>query len=205
MVPSYWLQASSELAAKDSLMAELVRRYEGASLVSRGDPFCTLARSIVGQQISVKAADSVWARFSGLLGAVTPLRVAQQGDGELAGCGLSKRKVEYLSDLASHFLTGALNPVAWESLADEAVIAELTAVRGIGRWTAEMFLIFNLMRPDVFPVDDIGLQRAVFLHYFNGEKQSPRALVTFAERWRPWRSVATWYLWRSLDPVPVEY
>lgn len=205
MNPPYWTRASSELAAGDPLMAELVRHYQGASLVSRGDPFGTLARSIVGQQISVKAADAVWGRFVGVLGDVTAARVGELGEEGLAGCGLSKRKIEYIGDLARHFLEGRLVPATWKVLDDEAVIDELVAVRGVGRWTAEMFLIFNLMRPDVFPLDDIGLQRAVFDRYFAGEKQTRRALAQFGERWRPWRSVATWYLWRSLDPLPVEY
>ena len=205
MVPYYWPQAAEALANCDPQMAELVARYPGVSLVSRGDPFGTLARSIVGQQISVKAADAVWARLAAALGEVTPERVAELGVTGLAGCGLSQRKIEYLHDLARHFLNGQLQPAAWSQLDDAAIVAELVAVRGIGRWTAEMFLIFNLMRPDVFPLDDIGLQRAIFLRYFNGEKQSRRVLAEIGERWRPWRSVATWYLWRSLDPVPVAY
>jgi DNA-3-methyladenine glycosylase II len=205
MVPDYWPQAAEALAGRDPQMAELVARYPGVSLASRGDPFGTLARSIVGQQISVKAADAVWARLVAALGEVAPGRVAELGLTGLAGCGLSQRKIEYLNDLAWHFLNGQLQPAAWSHLDDAAIIAELVAVRGIGRWTAEMFLIFNLMRPDVYPLDDIGLQRAVFLRYFNGEKQPRRVLAEIGERWRPWRSVATWYLWRSLDPVPVEY
>ena len=205
MVPDYWPQAAEALAGRDPQMAELVARYPGVSLASRGDPFGTLARSIVGQQISVKAADAVWARLVAALGEVAPGRVAELGLTGLAGCGLSQRKIEYLNDLAWHFLNGQLQPAAWSHLDDAAIIAELVAVRGIGRWTAEMFLIFNLMRPDVYPLDDIGLQRAVFLRYFNGEKQPRRVLAEIGERWRPWRSVATWYFWRSLDPVPVEY
>jgi DNA-3-methyladenine glycosylase II len=205
MIPNYWHQASAELAANDPLMAELVERYAGFSLASRGDPFATLARSIVGQQISVKAADSVWARFSAAVGEIQPGSVQAAGASGLAGCGLSQRKIEYLCDLAEHFLSGRLDPTRWDSMDDESVIAELSEVRGIGRWTAEMFLIFNQLRPDVFPLDDIGLQRAVFGRYFAGEKQTPKMLAHFGERWRPWRSVATWYLWRSLDPVPVEY
>ena len=203
--PAYWAQAAAELSRLDPAMAELVERYAGLSLVSRGDPFGTLARSIVGQQISVKAADAVWGRFSVRVGEVSPERVRDLGEAGLAGCGLSKRKIEYLCDLAGHFSSGRVDPRAWENLDDEAVIAELTEVRGIGRWTAEMFLIFNQMRPDVFPLDDIGLQRAVFERYFGGENQARRTLAAFGERWRPWRSVATWYLWRSLDPLPVEY
>jgi DNA-3-methyladenine glycosylase II len=205
MIPIYWQQASIELAANDPLMAELVERYAGFGLVSRGDPFVTLARSIVGQQISVKAADSVWARFSAVVGEMRPSTVQAAGASGLAGCGLSQRKIEYLCDLAEHFLSGRLDPARWDVMDDESVIAELSEVRGIGRWTAEMFLIFNQLRPDIFPLDDIGLQRAVFGRYFAGEKQTAKTLACFGERWRPWRSVATWYLWRSLDPVPVEY
>ncbi|MCE1180875.1 MAG: DNA-3-methyladenine glycosylase [Rhodocyclales bacterium] len=205
MIPDYWQQASAEIARDDAQMAALVERYGGLSLVSRGDPFATLARSIVGQQISVKAADAVWGRFAQAVGEMHPAAVLALEAEALAACGLSRRKVEYISDLAGHFVDGRLQPAHWQALDDEAIIAELTAVRGIGRWTAEMFLIFNLMRPDVFPIDDIGLQRAVGAHYLGGEKPTPRVLREFGERWRPWRSVATWYLWRSLDPVPVEY
>jgi DNA-3-methyladenine glycosylase II len=205
MLPDYWSRATSDLSRHDQFMAEMVERYAGVTLVSRGDAFATLARSITGQQISVKAADAVWGRFTALVGVLTPMRVVELGGSGLVGCGLSRRKIEYLSDLAGHFASGRLEPSAWAQLDDEAIIAELTAVRGIGRWTAEMFLIFHQLRPDVFPLDDIGLQRAVFEHYFDGEKLSRRALAEFGERWRPWRSVATWYLWRSLDPVPVEY
>ncbi|MDD2885932.1 MAG: DNA-3-methyladenine glycosylase 2 family protein [Dechloromonas sp.] len=186
-------------------MAELIARYPGAGLVSRGDPFATLARSIVGQQISVQAADAVWQRVLVRLTPLAPETVLQLGPAGLMGCGLSQRKIEYLHDLAQHFVDGLLRPAAWEMMGDEQLIATLCAVRGIGRWTAEMFLIFNQLRPDVFPLDDIGLQRAVFGHYFAGERQSRAALADFGQRWRPWRSVATWYLWRSLDPLPVAY
>lgn len=205
LVPDYWADASAALAATDPVMASLVARYPGRGLVSRGDPFVTLARSVVGQQISVRAADAVWTRVAATVGEVTPGTVLAAGGTGLTGCGLSRRKIEYLVDLAGHFAAGRIRPRRWQSMADEAVIAELVGVRGIGRWTAEMFLIFHLMRPDVYPLDDLGLQRAVAEHYFSGEKPSRKALATFGERWRPWRSVATWYLWRSLDPVPVEY
>ena len=205
MIPTYWQQAARELAAADERMGELVERYSGLGLVSRGDPFATLARSIVGQQISVKAADSVWGRFVAALPEVSPQAVMVAGEEGLAGCGLSRRKSEYVRDLAAHFVAGRLDPSAWAALDDEALIAALTEVRGIGRWTAEMFLIFNQLRPDVFPLDDLGLRRAVFERYFAGSKQSRQVLAEFGERWRPWRSVATWHLWRSLDPLPVEY
>jgi len=205
MVPHYWQQAASDLAAADARMAELVERYAGLGLASRGDPFATLARSIVGQQISVKAAESVWGRFVAALSEVSPQAIMAAGEAGLEGCGLSRRKREYVCDLAAHFVEGRLDPAVWEAMDDEAVIVALTEVRGVGRWTAEMFMIFNQLRPDIFPLDDLGLQRAVFERYFAGAKQPRKVVAEFGERWRPWRSVATWYLWRSLDPLPVEY
>lgn len=205
MIPHYWTEAAGALAAADPVMAVLIERYAGLGLFSRGDAFGTLARSIVGQQISVKAADAVWARFSAAVGQVSPPAVLAAGEAGLANCGLSRRKVEYMLDLAGHFAAGRIKPERWLEMDDEAVILELVDVRGIGRWTAEMFLIFNLLRPDIYPLDDIGLQRAVFDHYFEGQKQPRRTLADFGERWRPWRTVATWYLWRSLDPLPVQY
>ena len=205
MTPRYWQQASSDLAQTDPVLAALVERFAGSVLLSRGDPFVTLVRSIVGQQISVKAADSVWARFLAALPVVTPAEVLACGPESLRSCGLSMRKVEYVVDLARHFETGRMHVAQWSAMTDAEVIAELTAVRGIGVWTAEMFLIFNQLRPDVFPLDDLGLQRAVAMHYCQGERPGRRLLAEHGERWRPWRSVATWYLWRSLDPAPVEY
>ena len=203
--PDYWPDACAELAAADPVMAALIARFPDCVLGTRGDPFQTLARAIVGQQISVKAADSIWARFEQCAGSVMPDRIAGLDADTLAACGLSRRKVEYLQDLAGHFRDGRIRPARWKKQDDETVIAELTDVRGIGRWTAEMFLIFNLRRPDVWPVDDIGLQKAVALHYLEGSRPSPAALRTHGLRHAPWRTVATWYLWRSLDPVVVQY
>jgi DNA-3-methyladenine glycosylase II len=136
---------------------------------------------------------------------VDPARVALMRITTLQRCGLSVRKAEYIRDLARHFVSGKLDPKIWPQLDDEALIAALVDVKGIGRWTAEMFLIFHELRADMLPVDDIGLQKAVAVHYFDGERQPEIVLRELAEDWRPWRSVATWYLWRSLDPIPVEY
>ena len=194
-----------ELARGDPVMAHLVTRFAGLSLVSRGDPFVTLARSIVGQQISLKAADSVWSRLALALPVMAPAHVLASDPARLRSCGLSARKVEYLGDLARHFSSGLIHLDHWTAMSDEEIIAELTAVRGIGQWTAEMFLIFNQLRPNVFPLDDLGLQRAIALHYFAGERPPREELIRVGESFCPWRSVATWYLWRSLDPVPVEY
>jgi DNA-3-methyladenine glycosylase II len=165
----------------------------------------TLARAIVGQQISVKAAQSVWDRFASCVGEVTPENVLLRERPLLRACGLSDRKTEYIADLAQHFANGSIHVQRWPAMGDEEIIAELVEVRGIGRWTAEMFLIFSLLRPDVFPLDDLGLQKGIRVAYFAKRKVALSTMSRIGERWRPWRSVATWYLWRSLDPVPVEY
>ena len=205
VVPDYWPRAKRALARRDPVMAGIIRSHPRVGLRSRGDPFQTLARSIVGQQISVKAADSVWARMVGAVPVVEPSAVHALGLTHLRACGLSGRKAEYVRDLARHFTDGTIHVHRWPAMDDEAVIAELIQVRGIGRWTAEMFLMFNLLRPDVLPVDDLGLQRAASLHYRRGRPITLPALRKLGAGWAPWRSVATWYLWRSLDPVPVEY
>jgi len=123
----------------------------------------------------------------------------------LRACGLSRSKVVYLQDLALHFLEKKLVPKQWDGMSDDELIVELTKVKGIGRWTAEMFLMFYMMRPNVFPIADLGLQKAMSLHYNKGKPLSQRKIGQIEKNWQPWRSVATWYMWRSLDPVPVEY
>lgn len=204
--PAYWQQAQAALAGRDPAMAALIAAYPGASLMQQGDPFATLARAIVSQQISVKAAETIWGRCLALLGgAMAPSPLLAAGVDALRAAGLSRPKIAYLQDLAQRALDGRFNPGHWQGLDDVGVMAELTAVKGIGRWTAEMYLIFSLQRPDVFPIDDIGLQKAAALHYFGGRRPDSAELVALGERWRPWRSVATWYLWRSLDPVAVAY
>jgi len=205
MKPEYWDRAKRSLARRDPVMARLMRAHPKIFLAPRGEPFHTLARAIVGQQISVKAAQSVWDRLLACVGEMTPTTVLARKRPELRACGLSDRKVEYIADLAQHFADGAIHMHRWPDMSDEEIIAELVEVRGIGRWTAEMFLIFNLLRPDVFPLDDLGLQKGIRLSYFKGRKIALRTMTRLGETWRPWRSVATWYLWRSLDPVPVEY
>ena len=205
MAAAYWIRAKRALARSDPVMGRIIRAHPRIALEPRGEPFHTLARSIVSQQISVKAAASIWARVVALAPRMHPEEMAGVKHAELVACGLSRRKAEYLAGLARHFVDGTLHVRAWNRMEDEAVIAELVQVRGIGRWTAEMFLMFNLLRPDVLPLADLGLQRAIRIHYFKGRKVSLRTMRRVASAWAPWRSVATWYLWRSLDPVPVEY
>ncbi|OFZ87450.1 MAG: DNA-3-methyladenine glycosylase [Betaproteobacteria bacterium RIFCSPLOWO2_02_FULL_62_79] len=205
MTPQYWKQATRDLAARDAVLKKLIAKANGLALGSRGDAFATLARAIVGQQISVKAAQSVWGRLTAELVALTPAAIVRADAAQLRGCGLSGQKVTYLQDLAARFHSGAFDVATWSQLDDEALIDELTEVKGIGRWTAEMFLIFYMARPDVLPLDDIGLQRAIRLSYNHGKPLSRFKMRNIGNRWAPWRSVATWYLWRSLDPIPVEY
>jgi DNA-3-methyladenine glycosylase II len=199
--PEYWQEATTELAARDPVLGKLARRYEGLALGSRGDAFSTLARAIVGQQISVKAAQSVWQRLIEEIVEVTPANLGKADAARLRACGLSGQKCGYLTDLAERFASGTLEPARWTALDDEALIIELTQVKGIGRWTAEMFLIFYMGRPDVLPLDDLGLQRAMSMHYNTGRPLSKLKMRRIAKAWAPWRSVATWYMWRSLEPL----
>ncbi|GAB2533691.1 MULTISPECIES: DNA-3-methyladenine glycosylase [unclassified Simplicispira] len=203
--PGYWVDARKHLMKKDRVMKRLIPQLGDGTLQSRGDAFSTLARSIVGQQISVKAAQTVWDRFAALPRAITPGDVLKLKIDDMRAAGLSVRKVEYLVDLALHFDAGKLHVDGWHGMDDEAIIAELVAIRGIGRWTAEMFLIFHLMRPNVLPLDDVGLINGISKNYFSGDPVSRSDAREVAEAWKPWCTVATWYIWRSLDPLPVTY
>ena len=203
--PDYWTAACDHLMKKDRVMRRLVPKFIGAFIETRGEPFVTLARSVVGQQISVKAAQSVWDRFSALMKTVNPRAVSELTVEDMRAAGLSGRKVEYIKDLADYFQTGKVSVKQWDAMEDEAIIAELIAIRGIGRWTAEMFLMFYLRRPDVLPLDDVGLLNGISKLYFSDEPVSRSEVRDLARAWEPYRSVATWYIWRSLDPDPVAY
>jgi DNA-3-methyladenine glycosylase II len=208
ITPAFWDDACRHLSRRDRVMKKLIPKFGQARLESRGDAFTTLARSIVGQQISVKAAQSIWDRFAASAGGPASLRPQDVGAlpaEAIRGCGLSARKAEYLLDLARHFSDGAVHVGDWQAMEDDAIITELIAIRGIGRWTAEMFLIFHLLRPNVMPLDDLGLLKGISLNYFSGEPVSRAEAREVGEAWAPFRSVATWYIWRSLDPLPVAY
>ena len=205
ITPDYWEEACRHLVKKDRVMRKLIPKFGDACLQTRGDAFITLARSIVGQQISVASAQKVWDRFALLPRKITPANVLRLKVDDMRAAGLSARKVEYLVDLALHFDNGALHVKDWASMADDAIIAELVAIRGIGRWTAEMFLIFHMMRPNVLPLDDVGLLTGISVNYFSGDAVSRSDAREVAAAWSPYCSVATWYIWRSLDPLPVEY
>ena len=205
-VPSYWDDACRHLVKRDRVMKKLIPQFGDARLQSNGDAFTTLARSIVGQQVSTKSAQGVWRKLVAAVDGpdrelLQPASVLELAPATLKGVGLSARKVEYLTDLACHFRDGAVHVGQWHGMDDEAIIEELVAIRGIGRWTAEMFLIFHLLRPNVLPLDDPGLIRGISENYFSGEPVSRAEARELGDGWAPFRSVATWYLWRSLDPV----
>ncbi len=200
-LPAYWEDAKVELMKRDRIMRKLIPQFGDLHLVGRNEAFSTLARSIISQQISVKSADSIWKRFLEVCPKCTPAQVIKAGP-KLVGCGLSKRKSEYILDLADHFTAKRVNCDEWAEMADEDVIADLIQIRGIGRWTAEMFLIFNLLRPNILPLDDLGLLAGISRNYFSGEPVSRSDAREVAANWEPYRTVATWYMWRSLEAVP---
>lgn len=203
-VPAYWAEAKAELMKRDRIMNRLIPQFGDLHLVGHPDPFTTLARSIVGQQVTPKAADAAWDKLLALCPKIGPAQVIKAGAAQIAACGLSKRKTEYILDLADSFKAKRVHADQWSVMDDEAVIAELVQIRGITRWTAEMFLIFNLLRPNVLPLDDPGLIQGISQNYFSGEPVSRSDAREVSANWEPWRTVATWYLWRSLDPVPVK-
>jgi DNA-3-methyladenine glycosylase II len=205
VTPAYWDEACKHLTRRDRVMKRLIPQFGNACLQSRGDAFTTLARSIVGQQISVKAAQSVWEKFAALPKRMSPANVLKLKVDDMRLAGLSARKIEYLVDLALHFDSGAIHVDSWREMGDEEIVGELVGIRGIGRWTAEMFLIFHLMRPNILPLDDLGLIAGISRNYFSGDPVSRSDAREVAAAWNPYCSVATWYIWRSLDPLPVAY
>ena len=203
--PIFWQKAKKVLSAKDKKLSKIIKSYPDDFLFSKSDPFFTLARSIVGQQISVKAAQSVWDRLEIKVKKINPKIIVTTHSSTLKSVGLSRQKVSYLKNLANAFIEKKIKVDIWDKMTDEEIIQDLIQIKGIGRWTAEMFLIFNLCRADIFPLDDIGMIKAL-CKLNNIQYPTEREIVIkVGERWKPYRSVATWYLWRSLDPIPVEY
>ncbi len=203
--PIFWEKAKKVLISKDKKLGKIISNYPKDFLFSKSDPFYTLSRSIVGQQISVKAAQAVWDRYEFKVKNVTPHRTLKMHFMTLKACGLSRQKISYLKSLAEAFIDNKINPNKWSKYSDEEIINELIKIKGIGRWTAEMFLIFNLCRPDIFPVDDLGLIKGICNCYNMKYPITKDHAIKISDRWKPYRSVATWYFWRSLDPIPVEY
>ncbi|MBM5787842.1 MAG: DNA-3-methyladenine glycosylase 2 family protein [Pelagibacterales bacterium] len=202
--PNYWKDGKNFLSKKDKVLKKIIGKFDGF-LKTRKDPFFSLCRSIVGQQISVKAADAVWMKFEKKIGIINPGNVLKVSKQTLRGCGFSRQKIDYLRVLSKAFLDGDLNLKYLNKLSDEEAIKYLIRLKGIGRWTAQMFLIFNLRRKDIFPEKDIGLLKAICKQYKKKYPLSETQIGLFKRKWSPYSTIATWYMWRSIDPVPVEY
>ena len=202
-----YTRARRLLARRDPILRDLMRRHGPCGLAEsqHTDPFVALVHAIISQQLSTKAAATIAGRVEALLGgALTPARVARVTDAELRQAGLSGQKVSYLRDLCARISSESLPLDALDRMTDDQVIEALTEVRGIGRWTAEMFLMFRLHRPDVLPIGDLGIVKAVQRAYRLRTLPSPARLQRLGETWRPYRSVACWYLWASLENLPLQ-
>ncbi|MCW6036266.1 DNA-3-methyladenine glycosylase 2 family protein [Spirulina subsalsa FACHB-351] len=202
MTPPYWQEATEYLSHRDPVMSSLIAAYPDEVLTNLNNPFHTLTRAVVGQQISIKAADKIWERLTVKLPIIKPDIFLSLTEPELREIGLSRQKISYITNIAQSFEQGILRPSQWETMTDEAIIKQLKKIKGIGQWTAEMFLIFHLHRSDILPLADLGLINAIERHYGGSSKAEIQEL---SFRWKPYRTVATWYLWRSLDPVVVQY
>ncbi len=202
MIPSYWQDALIYLTRTDEIMARLITSYPDEALKNRDNPFYTLIRAVVGQQISIKAANAIWQRIETQLQVISPSQFLTVEEDKLRQCGLSRQKIDYMTEIARAFERGMFANSTWETMNEEEVVRQLVGIRGIGKWTAEMFLIFHLHRPDVLPLADLGLINAIRLYYGSDSKAE---ILTLSQRWQPYRTVATWYLWRSLDSITVQY
>lgn len=201
--PEYWDRAKKELSRNDEVLHEIINEFDDLELVSRGDIFYTLIRSVIGQQISVKAASTVWSRFCERVGDIEPKNILSADIEVLRSCGLSQRKAEYVIGISESW--SDYDSLEWKEMCDEEIIQELIKLRGVGKWTAEMILIFTMLRPDVFPIGDIGMIRGIEKSYNSGERMSRDELYAISEKWKPWRTVACCFMWRTVDPEPVEY
>ena len=197
-----WAIGVNQLIEKDPVLDSIIAKFPHEKFSRNPNSFLTLAQSIVGQQISVKAAAAIWQRLEKLCrNKITINALAKISEQELKKIGLSRQKIAYLQGLC------VFNPskISWSKLSNDEVISEVTAIKGIGMWTAEMFLIFHLGRRDILPKTDIGLLKAIELNYKVSVRQDPELIIDIAEKWKPWQTIATWYLWKSIDPIAVAY
>ena len=198
--PEWWDEAIAHLSG-DPLLGDIVQFYSGGFLTGRGEIFQTLVRSIVGQQISVKAADTIHGRLEVLCGGISREAIRSRTLEELSSCGLSQKKTQYIHGIATN--ETPLLPLGFEKMDDDTILKHLVRFKGVGPWTAEMMLIFSLMRPDVLSLGDLGVVKGI--QGLVPEAQTNKKMREVAEAWRPFRSAACWFLWRTLDPIPVEY
>ena len=200
-----WQFALDYLATRDRVMANLIASYPHEVMLNHQNPFQTLVNAIVGQQISIKAAFAISQRLESTLGSWSTEKFLAIEENELRQCGLSRPKIRYITNVASALESGQLTPSLWSEMSDEEVAEQLKSIPGIGTWTAQMFLIFHLQRADILPIGDVGLRKAIETNYGKGKSLTKEEIENIAQRWQPYRTVATWYLWRSLDPVSVQY
>jgi DNA-3-methyladenine glycosylase II len=205
-LPAYWQQSKEFLTHTDPKLAKLIHEHQQYSISSRGEALETLLRSIVGQQISVQAAASVWGKLEKKIGKIKPENVILMSFEELKSCGLSKQKVQYIINICNHFINFSIKDhLYWENRSFESIYDELITIKGVGPWTAEMFGMFYLLEKDIFPIKDIGIIRAMNQIYGEGKPLSLEKIIAISETWRPYRSVACWFLWRSIDSEEVLY
>lgn len=203
MTPPYWQEAVSFLHQQDEIISQLITTYPQHPLQhTHHNPFETLVKAVIGQQISVKAATAIFDRLSTQLASISPDNLLKLSESQLRECGLSRQKINYLQNIASAFMDGFLTPEQWHEMNDEQVIKQLTQIKGIGQWTAQMFLIFHLQRPDVLPLKDIGLINIIKQYYGN---LTLSQITELSKKWQPYRTVAVWYLWLSYDGVAIHY
>ena len=204
--PSYWKKAKQVVSKRDPVLRKIIKKYKKGFLTTKNNPFFSLCRTIVGQQISTKAADSIWYKFEKKCKKrIVPRIVLKLSSRNLKSAGLSRQKVSYLKNIAKSFKNKSFNVRKLKKMSDEDAINYITQLKGLGVWSAEMFLMFNLNRPDIFPVKDIGLLRAISKNYKTSYPPSKRFLDKISNLHAGYRTVFTWYMWRSIDPTDVEY
>jgi len=204
--PVYWKKAKKILSTRDPVLKKIFKKYKKGFLTTRGDPFFSICRTIVGQQISTKAADSIWLKFEKKCkNKIIPQNVLKLSSSSLKSAGLSRQKISYLKNIAKSFKNKSFNIKDLKKMNDENAIEHITQLKGLGVWSAQMFLMFNLNRPDIFPTKDIGLLRAISINYKVKYPPSEKFLNKISKKFLGYRTVFTWYMWKSIDPVDVEY
>ena len=204
--PFYWNKAKTILSKRDPILRKIIKKFNKGFLTTRKDPFFSLCRTIIGQQISTKAADSIWSKFEIKCNKkIIPDTVLKLTSRSLRNAGLSRQKINYLKNIAKSFKNKSFNIKNLKKMDDDLAIDYITQLKGLGVWSAQMFLMFNLNRPDIFPTKDIGLIRAISKNYKTSYPPSERFLNKISKMHSGYRSVFTWYMWRSIDPVDVEY
>ena len=204
--PAYWQKAKRTMSKKDSVLRKIIKKYNKSFLTTRNNPFFSLCRTIVGQQISTKAADSIWAKFEKKCKKkIKPKIILKISSRNLKSAGLSRQKISYLKNIAKAFISKSFDVAKLKKMNDEEAINYITKLKGLGIWSAEMFLMFNLNRPNIFPVKDIGLLRAISKNYKTTYPPSKKFLEKISKIHFGYRTVFTWYMWRSIDPSDVEY